>query len=150
MIVPEGWNNSLGGPSPFMCEYGSKELSGEDNSSKRASWAKVLTEPKLDDGKTDITYEAFLDSETDKWTDELRSKGYLKNQPIVYCDVNGDGVKNIIDAVILKKYIAQMKGYDIIEENSDLNDDGKIDIADAVILLKYLARVEEYVNKFDK
>ncbi len=43
-----------------------------------------------------------------------------------------------------------MKGYDIIEENSDLNDDGKIDVADAVILLKYLARVEEYVNKFDK
>lgn len=150
LIVPEGWNNSLGGPSPFMYEYGSKELSGEDNSSKRASWAQVLTEPKLDDGKTDITYEAFLDSDTDKWTDELRSRGYLKNQEPVYCDVNGDGVKNIIDAVVLKKYIAQMKGYDIIEENSDLNDDEKIDVADAVILLKYLARVEEYVNKFDK
>ena len=26
LIVPEGWNNSLGGPSPFMYEYGSKEL----------------------------------------------------------------------------------------------------------------------------
>ena len=149
LIAPEGWNNSLGGPSPFMCEYGSKELSGEDNSSKRASWAKVLTEPKLDDGKTDITYEAFLDTETDKWTDELRSRGYLKALP-VYCDVNGDGAKNILDAVVLKKHLANMDGFNFIEENSDLNGDEEVTVQDAIILLKYCAGFEEFVNKFGK
>ncbi|MGN0037279.1 MAG: pectinesterase family protein [Bacteroidaceae bacterium] len=54
LIVPAGWNNTLSGESPYCVEYGTKELSGVDNTSKRVSWAGVLTEPKLADG-TDIT-----------------------------------------------------------------------------------------------
>lgn len=54
LIVPAGWNNTLSGESPYCVEYGTKEQAGVDNSSKRASWAGVLTEPKLADG-TDIT-----------------------------------------------------------------------------------------------
>ena len=50
LIVREGWNNSLGGPSPFMYEYGTFELSGEDNSNRRAGWSTVLDEPVLSDG----------------------------------------------------------------------------------------------------
>ena len=54
LIVAQAWLNSLGGESPHMVEYGTIELSGADNSSKRASWAGVLNEPVLLDG-TEIT-----------------------------------------------------------------------------------------------
>lgn len=55
IIVPEGWNATLGGQSSFMYEYGTMEsLKGEDNSANRASWSTVLTEAKLSDG-TDIS-----------------------------------------------------------------------------------------------
>lgn len=84
--------------------------------------------------------------------------GYRQNETIPatgehernYCDVNGDGLKNVQDAVLLKKHLAQMQGINIIKENSDLNDDGQINVQDAIILLKYCAGVEEYVNKFGK
>ncbi|WP_167619290.1 pectinesterase family protein [Maribellus sediminis] len=54
LISPEGWTSSLGGESPYMYEFGTVEVSGEDNSSSRASWSTVLNEAKLSDG-TDIT-----------------------------------------------------------------------------------------------
>ena len=54
LIEPLGWQNTLGGESTKMYEYGSMELSGEDNSASRASWATLLTNPQLNDG-TDIT-----------------------------------------------------------------------------------------------
>jgi len=148
LIVPEGWNNSLGGTSPFMYEYGSKELSGEDNTAKRAEWAKLLTEAKIDDGKTEITYEAFLDTEDAAWTKELKADGYLRD--IVYCDVNGDGVKNIQDAVIIKKQLAGVQGLDIVLANCDLDSNKEIDLKDAVMLMKYFAGVKEYIDQFDK
>lgn len=50
LISPEGWKNTLGGESTLMYEYGTKEKSGEDNQSSRASWSTVLTEPILNDG----------------------------------------------------------------------------------------------------
>jgi pectin methylesterase-like acyl-CoA thioesterase len=50
MITPAGWNESLGGQSPFMYEYGTLEKSGEDNLASRVSWATVLTQPVLKDG----------------------------------------------------------------------------------------------------
>ncbi|MCB9316442.1 MAG: hypothetical protein H6569_09910 [Lewinellaceae bacterium] len=54
LIVPLGWQNTLGGESSMMYEYGTMEVSGENNSGSRASWATLLTDPKLTDG-TDIT-----------------------------------------------------------------------------------------------
>lgn len=60
LIVPQGWNNTLSGESNKMYEYGTKELSGEDNSADRAKWATQLSEPVIDDGKTKITIENFL------------------------------------------------------------------------------------------
>jgi hypothetical protein len=54
LIVPLGWQNTLGGESPKMYEYGTIEASGEDNSDARASWSTLLTEPILTDG-TEIT-----------------------------------------------------------------------------------------------
>ncbi|WP_232826532.1 pectinesterase family protein [Lewinella sp. IMCC34183] len=54
LILPLGWQNTLGGESEMMYEYGTVELSGVDNSDTRADWATVLEQPVLNDG-TDIT-----------------------------------------------------------------------------------------------
>ncbi len=58
LIAPIGWNNTLSGESAGMCEYGTVEASGVDNSASRAAWATMLTEAKLNDG-TEISLEAF-------------------------------------------------------------------------------------------
>lgn len=50
LIKPLGWQNSLGGTSAKMYEYGTIEKSGVDNSSSRASWATKLSSPTLTDG----------------------------------------------------------------------------------------------------
>lgn len=65
LISPAGWNNSLGGESNMMYEFASVELSGEDNSASRASWATKLTEPILKDG-AEITTFNFTKG-TDNW-----------------------------------------------------------------------------------
>ena len=58
LIAPIGWNNSLSGESAGMCEYGTIEKSGADNSANRVAWATVLTSPVMNDG-TEISLEAF-------------------------------------------------------------------------------------------
>lgn len=73
LIVPQGWNNTLGGESPKMYEYGTIEISGENNTSGRAGWSKVLSTKKIDDGATDISIKAFLGA----WTDELNARGLV-------------------------------------------------------------------------
>jgi len=64
LISPVGWQDSLGGKSAGMYEYGTVEASGEDNTAQRADWSTVLTELVLNDG-TDIStrekaFAAFL------------------------------------------------------------------------------------------
>ena len=65
LIFPLGWNNSLGGNSAKMYEYGTIENSGVDNASSRAAWATLLTTPVLTDG-TAITTLNFTKG-TDNW-----------------------------------------------------------------------------------
>lgn len=65
LIMPIGWNNSLGGESKLMYEYGTIEKSGVNNSASRASWATLLTAPTLTDG-TAITTFNFTKG-TDNW-----------------------------------------------------------------------------------
>ncbi|MCH5196939.1 MAG: hypothetical protein J1F28_09500 [Oscillospiraceae bacterium] len=72
LILPAGWLSSLGGESPYMYEYGTIELSGEDNSASRANWAAYLTKPVLADG-TEINIKAFLGS----WAEELQARKLL-------------------------------------------------------------------------
>ena len=76
LIAPVGWSNSLGGSSSKMYEYGSRELSGEDNLASRVEWSTVLESPAIDEGKTDITIEAFLGD----WTTELRERGFFAGE----------------------------------------------------------------------
>jgi exo-poly-alpha-galacturonosidase len=56
LIMPLGWQNTLGGTSAKMYEYGTIENSGVDNSSSRASWATKLTSPVLTDGTAITTF----------------------------------------------------------------------------------------------
>jgi pectin methylesterase-like acyl-CoA thioesterase len=65
LIVPLGWQNTLGGESSKMYEYGTFEKSGENNASARATWATKLTAPTLTDG-TAITTLNFTKG-TDGW-----------------------------------------------------------------------------------
>ena len=54
-------------------------------------------------------------------------------------DVNGDGVVNSKDLVILKRYLANWKDVTIDEKNADVNGDGVVNTKDVVILKRYLA-----------
>ncbi|WP_029231973.1 pectinesterase family protein [Butyrivibrio sp. VCB2006] len=59
LIQPVGWNTSLSGQSARCVEYGTFEVSGEDNSAARASWVQQPKEAVLADG-TAISVAAFL------------------------------------------------------------------------------------------
>ena len=54
-------------------------------------------------------------------------------------DVNGDGITDSVDAVLLKKYLAGYSGLQINTDACDMNGDGEVDSVDAVLLLKQLA-----------
>ena len=63
------------------------------------------------------------------------------NPVVKYGDVDGDGVINVKDGVIIKKHLAQMD-VTINEVNSDVNCDDTVDIQDAILLMKYLAQMD--------
>lgn len=54
-------------------------------------------------------------------------------------DVNGDGVVNSKDLVILRRYLANWNNVEIDERNSDVNGDGVVNTKDVVIIKRYLA-----------
>ncbi len=56
LIMPLGWQNTLGGTSSGMYEYGTIEQSGVNNTPSRASWATALTNPILNDGTPITTF----------------------------------------------------------------------------------------------
>lgn len=56
LIVPLGWQNTLGGESKKMYEFGTIEKSGENNTSARASWSSILSTPVLADGTAISTF----------------------------------------------------------------------------------------------
>ena len=53
-------------------------------------------------------------------------------------DVNDDGIVNVADAIILRRYLSS--GYNVMinETQADVNEDGDISIADVVALRKYI------------
>lgn len=65
LILPMGWQNTLGGTSSGMAEYGTIENSGVDNSTLRASWATNLATPILTDGTPISTFN--FTKGTDNW-----------------------------------------------------------------------------------
>jgi len=65
LILPLGWQSSLGGTSSGMYEYGTVELSGVNNIASRASWSTSLQMPLLND-QTEISTFNFTKG-TDNW-----------------------------------------------------------------------------------
>lgn len=74
LIADIGWNSTLGGTSDKCYEFGTVELAGVDNTAARATWAHLITTPKIDNGATDITIEAFLGT---TWASTLQGAGKL-------------------------------------------------------------------------
>ena len=56
LIMPLGWQNTLGGSSDKMYEFGSVENSGVNNVPNRANWATSLASPILNDGTAITTF----------------------------------------------------------------------------------------------
>jgi pectin methylesterase-like acyl-CoA thioesterase len=56
LIVPVGWNDSLGGQSDKMYEYGTIENSGVNNASGRVAWSTKLATPSLTGGTAITTF----------------------------------------------------------------------------------------------
>ncbi len=67
LIQPAGWNTTLGGESNRNVEYGTLELSGEDNSAARVAWVQQPATPVCADG-AEISVATFL-GEWDPFTE---------------------------------------------------------------------------------
>lgn len=60
-------------------------------------------------------------------------------------DVNDDGVVDLIDSVLLERYLAEWDDVTINLVNADVNGDGEVDLIDSVILDRYLAEWDDVV-----
>ena len=56
LIMPLGWQNTLGGNSSGMYEFATIENSGINNTPNRATWATSLSSPILNDGTAITTF----------------------------------------------------------------------------------------------
>jgi len=65
LISAEGWLNTLSGASNRCYEYGTVELSGENNQASRAAWSTVLSTPTLTDATAISTFN--FTKGTDNW-----------------------------------------------------------------------------------
>ena len=58
------------------------------------------------------------------------------------CDINGDGVTNIMDATAIQKYAVELEAFTSTQLRiADLNSDGVVNIIDATVLQKYLVGI---------
>lgn len=63
----------------------------------------------------------------------------------VFGDVNGDGVVNAKDRMLLTRYLAKWSGYEDIDiVSADVNKDGTVNAKDRMILTRYLAKWQGY------
>jgi pectin methylesterase-like acyl-CoA thioesterase len=128
LISSVGWNNSLGGTSAKMYEYGTVENSGVNNTVSRASWSTSLTSPILTDG-TAITTFNFTKG-ADNWdpipqlitNDTLGIKNFQANSAVnVYAYTNNIVVSNVKSNT--KVFVYSLTGSLVksFETNSDTN-----------------------------
>ena len=121
LIMEEGWNSSLSGQSSKMYEYGTIEKSAVDNSSKRVSWATMLTEALLNDG-TEITTYNFTkgddgwdpfpelivdDEENDDPPTAVEPSVTSEAEPKIYAHGDEIYINNINSGSIIKIYSIQ-------------------------------------------
>lgn len=60
-------------------------------------------------------------------------------------DVNDDGVVDLVDSVLLERYLAEWEDVTINMVNADVNNDGEVDLVDSVLLDRYLAEWDDVV-----
>jgi hypothetical protein len=131
LISPEGWLNTLSGTSPKCYEFGTVELSGENNQSSRASWSTILTTPTLTDA-TPITTFNFTKG-TDNWdplpalmaTDAAGIISNLLNHELssvqVYAHGNQIFVSNVKSNTKISIYSLDGSVFKSLNTNSDTN-----------------------------
>lgn len=66
--------------------------------------------------------------------------GQVEIVDFIFGDVDGDGVCNIRDATILRRYVAKWDGVTVNELAADVNNDGIVNIRDATILRRHVAK----------
>src|SRR5690606_15977962 len=124
LVLPLGWQNSLGGTSPGMYEYGTTELSGVNNSGSRATWATSLSQPVLTDG-TSITTLNFTKGNDgwDPFNDITLSTGVVKtdNGTAVYAVKNEVFVKAVKSETAVKVYTMSGLLYKTFNTSKDTN-----------------------------
>lgn len=59
-------------------------------------------------------------------------------------DVDGDGIVNSRDRIVLTRFLAKWSGYSIDEKASDVNADDEVNAKDRIILTRYLAKWSGY------
>ena len=63
----------------------------------------------------------------------------LAEQPVKAGDLNGDGVLNLKDVVLLRRYIAGGWKVSVNEAAADFNGDGNINLKDVILLRRTIA-----------
>ena len=113
---------------------------------KTSLTAKLYTE-KIDilgeEGKTVTTVvKAYAKTDDGEESNTVEYTYIIKieNITVKRGDVNGDGNRDVSDAVLLKKYLAGM-AVNIDEKAADVDGNRHIDVTDAVLLLKHLAQM---------
>ena len=92
---------------------------------------------------TETAEYAFDVRKTDE-SEYLNSYYFVTLAPLKYGDVNGDCLVTPQDRVILTRYLANWKGYEIDLAAADVNCDGKVNSLDRVILTRHLAKWTGY------
>ena len=99
-------------------------------------------------GDYPITMNLMQAADADYKTVELHTvSGVIKVINVVYGDVNSDGVVDLIDVLMLRKYLVNIDpetGVSTVEVSAgaDVNGDGEIDLIDVLMLRKYLVNID--------
>lgn len=72
--------------------------------------------------------------------------GQVEIVDFIFGDVDGNGVCNIRDATILRRYVAKWEGVTVNELAADVNNDGIVNIRDATILRRHVAKWDGYTD----
>ena len=100
-----------------------------------AGRAASETNKAIEDEKTMLDLEENLTPE--QLTFKFETLGYTVT---VYGDTNLDGVANLIDSTVIKKYLEGILEYELSPQaklNGDVNLDGVLDMNDAAIIKSY-------------
>jgi exo-poly-alpha-galacturonosidase len=95
LIMPLGWQNTLGGNSSGMYEFATIENSGINNTPNRATWATSLSSPILNDGTAITTFNFTKGSDNwDPIPQLITNEALVNNQFLANTSVNVQAFKN--------------------------------------------------------